>query len=100
METAAFRIVQEALTNVARHARVAEVAVSLDAPAEGIELRIEDRGRGFEAASATPGGSGGLAGMQERARLVGGRLRVESAPGRGTRLVAALPGSPREGRST
>jgi len=91
--------VQEALTNVARHAHVAEVEVSLEARAESLELRVEDRGRGFEPASATPGGSGGLAGMQERARLLGGRLRVESAPGRGTRLVAVLPGSPPEGRT-
>jgi signal transduction histidine kinase len=100
VETAAFRIVQEALTNVARHARVAEVEVSLDATAEGLELRVEDHGAGFEAAAASSGSSGGLAGMQERARLLGGRVRIESAPGRGTRLVAALPGSPPEGRTT
>jgi signal transduction histidine kinase len=98
VETAAFRIVQEALTNVARHARVAEVEVSLEAGAEGLELRVEDRGCGFEPAPATSGASGGLAGMQERARLLGGRLRVESAPGRGTRLVAVLPPSPPEGK--
>ncbi len=100
VETAAFRIVQEALTNVARHARVAEVDVSLEAGADGLELRIEDRGVGFEPAVATPGGSGGLAGMQERARLLGGRVHVESSPGKGTRLRAELPGSPLEGRTT
>jgi signal transduction histidine kinase len=98
VETAAFRIVQEALTNVARHAQVAEVEVSLEARAESLELRVEDRGCGFEPASATPGGLGGLAGMQERARLLGGRVRVESAPGRGTRIVAVLPASPPEGK--
>jgi len=100
VETAAFRIVQEALTNVARHARVTEVEVSLEARADGLELRVEDRGTGFELASARPGGSGGLAGMQERARLLGGRVRIESAPGQGTRLVAELPGSPVQGRTT
>ena len=100
VETAAFRIVQEALTNVARHARVAEVDVSLEAGADGLELRIEDRGVGFEPVTAAPGGSGGLAGMQERARLLGGRVRIESSPGGGTRLVAELPGSRLEGRTT
>jgi len=99
VETAAFRIVQEALTNVARHAHVAEVEVRLEARAEGLELRVEDRGHGFEPASDTLGASGGLAGMRERARLLGGRVRVDSAPGRGTRLVAVLPGSPPEGRT-
>jgi signal transduction histidine kinase len=96
VETAAFRIVQEALTNVARHARVAVAEVNLEARVDGLELRIEDRGVGFELAMARPGGSGGLAGMQERARLLGGRVRIESQPGRGTRLVAELPGSPAE----
>jgi PAS domain S-box-containing protein len=100
VETTAFRIVQEALTNVARHARVAEVEVSLEATAEGLELRVEDRGCGFEPAAATSGGSGGLAGMQERARLLGGRVRIESTPGRGARVVAELPGSPLQGRAT
>jgi signal transduction histidine kinase len=94
VETAAFRIVQEALTNVARHAGVTEAEVSLDARDDGLELRIEDRGVGFDPATARPGDSGGLAGMKERARLLGGRLIIESAPGRGTRLVAQLPGSP------
>jgi PAS domain S-box-containing protein len=100
VETAAFRIVQEALTNVARHARVAEVDVGLEGRGDGLELRIEDRGVGFEPAAVSPGGSGGLAGMQERARLLGGRVRIESASGRGTRLVAELPGPPLEERTT
>ena len=94
VETAAFRIVQEALTNVARHAGVTEVHVSLEARSDGLELRVEDRGVGFDPATARPGESGGLAGMRERARLLGGRVLVDSAPGRGTRLVAELPGSP------
>ena len=84
VETAAFRIVQEALTNVARHARVAEVEVSLEATAEVLELRVEDRGRGLRARDGTAGGSGGLAGMQERARLLGGRVAIDSTPGRGS----------------
>lgn len=99
VETAAFRIVQEALTNVARHARVAEVDVSLEGWGDGLELRIEDRGVGFKPAAVSPRGSGGLAGMQERARLLGGRVRIESASGRGTRLVAELPHPPVEERT-
>jgi signal transduction histidine kinase len=99
VETAAFRIAQEALTNVARHARVTEVEVSLEARADGLELRIEDRGVGSDLRTARPGNSGGLAGMQERARLLGGLVLIESAPGRGTRIVADLPGSPSQGRT-
>jgi signal transduction histidine kinase len=94
VETAAFRIVQEALTNVARHAGVTEVEVGLEARDDGLELRVEDRGAGFDPATARPGDSGGLAGMRERARLLGGKVLIESAPGKGARLVAKLPGSP------
>jgi signal transduction histidine kinase len=90
--TAVFRIVQEALTNVARYAGVGEVAVWLWRTAERIGVQIEDRGRGFlpdqvMAAHA----SSGLAGMTERVRLLGGQFRVESAPGAGARLTADLP---------
>ncbi len=96
----AFRIVQEALTNVARHARVSEASVRLETRPDRLELRIEDRGLGFEVGAARPGASGGLAGMQERARLLGGRVRIESAPGQGTRIVAELPILSVEGRTT
>ncbi len=99
VETAAFRVVQEALTNVARHARVNEVEVRLEARPDVLELRVEDRGVGFEPATARPGGSGGLAGMQERARLLGGQVFVDSAPGRGARIVALLPAWPAPGGS-
>jgi len=94
VETAAFRIVQEALTNVARHARVQAVIVSLETNADRLELRIEDRGVGFRPEEAWAAGSSGLIGMRERARLLGGRFRVESAPGAGTRVTADLPSSP------
>ena len=99
VETAAFRIVQEALTNVARHARVQEARVSLEAHPDRIELRVEDRGVGFRPESAWTGASSGLAGMRERARLVGGRFRIDSAPGTGTRLEARLPRAPFEGQA-
>jgi signal transduction histidine kinase len=97
VETAAFRIVQEALTNVARHARVPEATVGLEAHPERIVLLVQDRGVGFRLETAWTGGSGGLAGMRERARLLGGRLHIESAPGSGTRLTAELPRTPVEG---
>ncbi len=99
VETAAFRIVQEALTNVARHAVVAEASVRLEGHPDRIDLRVEDRGVGFRPESARARASSGLTGMRERARLVGGRLQIESAPGEGTRLIAVLPREPVEGRA-
>ncbi len=92
VETAAYRIVQEALTNVARHARASEATVRLWVEATVLGVQIEDSGAGFdqEATLATPRSSG-LAGMRERATLLGGRLTVESARGSGTRVTAELP---------
>lgn len=89
-ELAAFRIAQEALTNVARHARVSQARLEVWASAEALGVEVADAGRGFEADAAT-GASVGIAGMRERARLLGGQLTVESAPGAGTRLCAVLP---------
>ena len=92
VETAVYRIVQEALTNVARHAKVAEVAVRLRAHEKTLDLRIEDRGAGFDPeATLSAAASSGLAGMRERAALLGGRLTVTSTPGSGTRVMAELP---------
>ncbi len=93
--TALFRIAQEALHNVEKHARARRVQVELDFDADGpaVLLRVSDDGRGFDPRQITPSPDGGfgLAGMRERARLVGGTLEVESAPGRGTRLLARVP---------
>jgi two-component system sensor histidine kinase UhpB len=95
-EIAVFRIAQEALANVARHADAREVSVGLRTDADGLELVVRDDGRGFEpgAASTTGGGDGGglgLGGMAERARLVGGELTIESRPGGGTELCLRVP---------
>jgi signal transduction histidine kinase len=92
METTAYRIVQEALTNVARQASVTAVCVRVWAAADTLNIQVEDRGRGFdlEAVLATPQ-SGGLPGMQERVTLLGGRLTIESRPGAGTQITAELP---------
>ena len=91
-ETTAYRIVQEALTNVARHAAVAEVFVRVQADGETLNIHIEDRGRGFDrdAVLAMPQTSG-LTGMQERVTLLGGRLTIESQPGTGTHIWGELP---------
>ena len=92
VETAAYRIVQEALTNVARHARVSEVGVNVWADADQLYAHIEDHGVGFrEPNPAQAPTTGGLAGMRERARLLDGDLTLTSQPGAGTIVEAVLP---------
>lgn len=93
VETAAYRIVQEALTNVARHsgAREATVRVWVDAEAGTLGLQIADQGQGCDLKKLGAGAAGGLPGMRERALLLKGHLEVESAPGAGTRVTAELP---------
>lgn len=90
IETAAFRIVQEALTNVARHARVKYVTVRSWSDHETLSVMVEDQGTGFEPQSI-PATSHGLAGMRERASALGGQLTIDSAPGVGTCIMAELP---------
>lgn len=90
VEIAAFRIVQEALTNVARHASVHHVTVHLAGAASTLRLEIADHGAGFD--TRTGGRSSlGLQGMRERAGMVGGELTVESSLGKGTRIRTTLP---------
>ncbi len=92
VETAAFRIIQEALTNVARHASVTEAEVKISTGST-LSIEISDRGAGFnvhQVISSKPD-SIGLSGMQERVRLLGGRMEVESNPGAGTRVLAWIP---------
>ncbi len=92
IETAAYRIVQEALTNVARHAGVDEVKVNVSADAENLFVQVTDQGRGFDPQGALSAGeSSGLAGMRERAQLLGGKLIINSAAGEGTSVNALLP---------
>jgi PAS domain S-box-containing protein len=91
VETAAFRITQEALTNAARYAGVAEAIVRLWTDADTLWLVIADQGRGFDPQTIDPYASSGLAGMQERTALLGGQLTIESAVGTGTRIATALP---------
>ena len=92
LETAAYRIVQEALTNVARHAGVNEVTVHAGRNGGAVKLQIVDHGAGFDCNGAPSARVGdGLAGMRERVALLGGRMTIESAPGAGTRLTAEFP---------
>jgi signal transduction histidine kinase len=92
IETVAYRVVQEGLTNAARHAAVAEAAVRVGLASDGLTVQVEDRGAGFDPAAALAAGrTGGLAGMQERVALAGGLLWIDAVSGRGTRLTAWLP---------
>jgi len=95
VEITCFRIVQEALTNVARHAQAKRVSVELRQRGAELHLTIRDDGQGFDVEEAlrraARGASLGLPGMQERAQCVGGQLRIESAPGRGTEIRAIFP---------
>jgi PAS domain S-box-containing protein len=91
VETAAYRIVQEALTNVARHARTACASVRCVAGEDALFVEVGDEGAGFDAGAARAGTTSGLAGMEARARAMGGQLTIASQPGGGTRVVAELP---------
>jgi signal transduction histidine kinase len=92
IETAVFRITQEALTNVIRYAGVKQVEVTVWVTKEAVILRIEDHGQGFDPTAARKSGRGaGLLGMQERAALLGGTLTIDTAIGAGTTITAELP---------
>jgi signal transduction histidine kinase len=89
--TAIFRIVQEALTNVAKHAQASEVLIVVSADADLCTVRIEDNGRGDLSGGAHRQHSFGLLGMRERARQLGGFVLIDSAPGAGFRVVVHIP---------
>jgi signal transduction histidine kinase len=92
VELASYRIVQEALTNVARHARASSCLISLRRVASDLEILVEDDGRGFNVDEDVTARRGlGLVGMRERAALLDGRIAVESGDGSGTKLKVRLP---------
>ena len=95
VEVGLFRIIQEALHNVSKHARAASARVTLTYGQEQLLLSVRDDGRGFDLREVERGGrSGGhfgLISMRERAELLGGRFEVKSAPGQGTRITVAVP---------
>ena len=84
VQTAVYRVTQEALANVTRHAAATVVEIDVEVEDRRVALRVRDDGRGFDPGAVTRGGRLGLTGMAERARLAGGALDVRSAPGGGT----------------
>jgi two-component system sensor histidine kinase UhpB len=95
VELVVYRIAQEGITNALRHSRADSVTVSLTADAETVTLSVADDGEGLPA--QLPRGTSGIAGMRERALLVGGRLSIESRPGQGTKVRLTIPAD-REGQ--
>jgi PAS domain S-box-containing protein len=89
--TGLYRVAQEALTNVVRHAQAHRVTVRLSAGVDGVRLSVADDGRGFDPAGARIQRTLGLVGMRERLAALGGELRVVSAPGAGTVVTALIP---------
>src|SRR6202011_920654 len=87
IEAELFRVAQEALTNVRKHAHAREVEVALRKRGSTLTLSVRDDGRGFSPRGLRADGlNHGVLGMRERAKLLGGRLQVSSAPGKGTRV--------------
>ena len=89
--TAIFRICQEALTNVVRHADATRVSVSLKKQSDRVSLTIKDNGKGVEERQILDPGAFGLLGMRERARFLGGSVHIEGTPGKGTVVAVTIP---------
>ncbi len=100
IETACYRIVQEALTNVSRYAQATQVAIDFYQDGESLVLNVKDNGLGFDVTAmrerAKAGGSIGVMGMHERAALLGGHLKIESQPGQGCKVTLRCPLRTRE----
>jgi PAS domain S-box-containing protein len=94
VETALYRLVQEAVNNVVRHARASAVDVLMERREGKVVVVVEDDGVGFQPGEARAPGQLGLVGMRERAEMLGGNLTVESAPGAGTTVVVEVPCAP------
>jgi signal transduction histidine kinase len=90
IETALYRIVQESLTNIVKHAQAHSVSIVLGRKSDSVSVIVEDDGVGFDPDRTREGGLG-LIGMRERVSLIGGRLTIESRPGAGTAFVAEVP---------
>jgi two-component system, NarL family, sensor histidine kinase DegS len=92
--TVLFRVAQEALTNVARHAHATEIKMSISEISGKIRMEISDNGKSFQVEKALMAKNPkrlGLVGMKERVEMVGGSLSIESAPGKGTTVCAEIP---------
>jgi len=93
--TVVFRIVQESLTNVARHAQASWVRVAVERLPDGYVISVQDDGRGFDPQASRSPKSLGLVGMQERAQMLGGRLEIRAGRGVGTTVVVSFPATMR-----
>ena len=95
MEIACFRVAQESITNVLRHASARKITVRIARQPHSVRLAIQDDGRGFNPAAtleaAAAGGHLGIVGMRERARAGGGTFKLASQPGKGTTVEIELP---------
>ena len=89
--TTLFRIAQESLTNVARHAHAGAVRLSIQRSRNRVVLEVQDNGRGISKRELRDPQSSGLLGMRERAHLLGGELKISGTPGRGTRVTVSIP---------
>jgi signal transduction histidine kinase len=90
VEVALYRVCQEALTNIASHARASRVTVRLVATPEAVQLTVRDDGHGFDPSSVADDRHG-IVGMRERVEMLGGSLEIGSDPGKGTRLDVTVP---------
>jgi signal transduction histidine kinase len=91
IETTAFRVIQEALTNAARHAGISELTVTVNLEPSLLKITIFDQGKGFNLEGMKPGESTGISGMRERVSWVGGNFTIQSAPGEGTMVLVEFP---------
>jgi signal transduction histidine kinase len=89
--TAVYRLLQESLTNVVRHARASDIQVRLTQRETMLDLEVTDNGDGFEPSAPQSIRSFGLAGMHERVSMLGGTLKIQSRPGQGTKVLAVIP---------
>jgi signal transduction histidine kinase len=98
VELALYRIAQEAITNARKHSAARDIRVHLDVQPDSAVLSVTDNGQGFPPRRIRPaaGHGEGVPGMRERAELLGGTLQIESAPGKGTQVLATLPLSEHE----
>ncbi len=95
-ELTVYRLVQEACTNIAKYAKATEVQIRLQAADDGALVEVQDNGVGFDPTSQRNPSSHGLLGMRFRVEAEGGRMKLESAPGRGTLVSATLPSPPEQ----
>jgi signal transduction histidine kinase len=91
LESALYRVAQEALMNVTKHAGPSRVSVLLHRTPRVVRLVVEDDGKGFDSSVAHSDRQLGLVGMRERAHLIGGAMTVESSAGRGTTICVSVP---------